>query len=190
MKMLLLTCALLAVMPGLSHADDRDAGPGSRSTLASVLAELRLGLAAHDVDGLWSGQREEKGFDVHVEAVFRRPLVSFWSGVVRPNLGVSINNRGFTSQAYAGALWTRVSDSGWSLGLGLGLSVHDGKRETAREHRKQLGSRVLFRIPIELGYAVGERHRIALTFAHVSNAGLASENEGLDTLGLTYGYRF
>jgi lipid A 3-O-deacylase len=49
---------------------------------------------------------------------------------------------------------------------------------------------VLFRIPIEVGYSITAHHRLMLGFDHVSNAGLASENEGLDTLGVRYGYRF
>ena len=74
--------------------------------------------------------------------------------------------------------------------VGLGGAVHDGERETLREGKKELGSQVLFHIPIELGRSVRGRHRISLYFDHVSNASLADENEGLDTLGLRYGYLF
>ena len=49
---------------------------------------------------------------------------------------------------------------------------------------------MLFRIPIEFGYQVTARHSLSILFAHVSNAGLASPNEGLDTIGIRYGYTF
>ena len=95
-----------------------------------------------------------------------------------------------SSKLYGGLVWQYVADSGWFLKLGLGGAVHDGERETLREGKKELGSQVLFHIPIELGRSVRGRHRISLYFDHVSNASLADENEGLDTLGLRYGYLF
>ncbi|MCO6428593.1 acyloxyacyl hydrolase [Nitrosomonas communis] len=59
--------------------------------------------------------------------------------------------------------------------------------------RKTLGSQVLFRIPIEIGYRLGTRSALSVYFDHVSNASLADNNEGMDTfLGLDgrFGYRF
>ena len=80
--------------------------------------------------------------------------------------------------------------SGWSWSAGLGLVVHNGERETRRDDKKELGTRVMFRVPLEVGKDIGDHHRLALTFDHISNAYLASENEGLDTVGLMYSYRF
>lgn len=157
---------------------------------ASWVYEVRLGVAAHDVDGLWSGERYEDGFDTELELVLANDVAQFWDGAVRPNLGVSINNREYTSQAYAGLLWNRPFDGGWFFNTGVGLSIHNGERETRRPDEKQLGSRVLFRIPFEFGLTFADRHSVSLTFDHVSNAGLADENEGLDTVGVLYGYRF
>ncbi len=71
-----------------------------------------------------------------------------------------------------------------------GAAVHDGELETGEGGKKQLGSRLLLRIPFEIGYSISYHHRISLAFDHVSNAYLASPNEGMDTLGLRYGYRF
>ena len=154
------------------------------------LYELSAGILAHDVDNLWSGSREENGLDLNVGLVLRRPSFAFLTGFVRPYLGVSVNTRGDTSKLYGGFVWQYVADSGWFLKLGLGGAVHDGERETLREGKKELGSQVLFHIPIELGRSVRGRHRVSLYFDHVSNASLADENEGLDTLGLRYGYLF
>ena len=76
------------------------------------------------------------------------------------------------------------------MDVGLGAAVHDGKLDTRDDDKKSLGSRVLFRIPIEIGYALNNRHRISILFDHVSNGYLANPNEGLDTFGLRYGYKF
>ncbi|MBT8353708.1 MAG: acyloxyacyl hydrolase, partial [Desulfofustis sp.] len=75
--------------------------------------------------------------------------------------------------------------------LGLGLAVHNGETDEGNvADMNQLGSTVLFRLAFEVGFTIGDRHLISLMFDHISNAYLADPNEGLDTLGLRYGYRF
>jgi lipid A 3-O-deacylase len=59
-----------------------------------------------------------------------------------------------------------------------------------RRERKALGSRVLFHVPLELGWRWGRRNSVSLYSCHISNAGLAEENEGLDNIAIRYGYRF
>ena len=171
------------IMAGGGYAFDQ-------TTSAGIVREIRVGLAVHDVDGLWSGESKEKGSDFCAEVIFNRPLFHLLSATAYPNVGASLNARGDTSKIYGGFLlqWETASDFFFSTGLGLAL--HDGKRDTDSADRKSLGSRVLFRIPIEIGYAVNHRHRIMLAFDHVSNAYLVAPNEGMDTLGLVYGYRF
>jgi hypothetical protein len=73
--------------------------------------------------------------------------------------------------------------------LGLGLAVHDGQLDSS-DDKKALGSRILFRIPIEFGLLFTERQGVSVMFDHVSNAYLADPNEGLDTIGVRYIYRF
>ncbi len=80
--------------------------------------------------------------------------------------------------------------SGIFMNVGVGAALHDGELEVGRDDKKALGSRLLFRIPIEVGYAMNRHHRLSIAFAHVSNAYLADPNEGLDTLGFRYSYRF
>ena len=152
--------------------------------------ELRLGLAAHDVDGLWSGKSKEQGPDLCAEVILNHPLFQFISATAYPHAGISLNSQGDTSKIYGGLLLQWEPASALFFSVGLGLALHDGKRDTDSADRKSLGSRVLFRIPIEIGYAVKRHHRIILAFDHASNADLASPNEGMDTLGLVYGYRF
>jgi lipid A 3-O-deacylase len=152
--------------------------------------ELRLGLLAHDVDGLWSRSRREEGSDFNAEVILT-PGLNLWGGTVRPNLGFSVNDRGLTGKVYAGALWHHIWYKRFFLELGLGLAVHNGVTDDAsRPDRKQLGTRLLLRVPIEAGFAWREHHSLSVMFDHVSNAYFADPNEGMDTVGLRYGYRF
>jgi lipid A 3-O-deacylase len=168
--------------------------PGRADTASpaapSILYGMRVGLLVHDVGGLWSNTRSEGGSDGNAEIVFRRPSRALWKGVLLPNAGVSINSRGDTSKAYAGVLWEFLSAKGLFFNLGVGLAVHDGRLETGDDKRKQLGSRLLFRVPIEFGFTFWGRHRLSVLFDHISNADLAEPNEGLDTVGVRYGYQF
>jgi len=157
---------------------------------AGPIRAFRVGLAAHDVGGLWSGESTEKGPDLYAEVIFNRSLFHLLSATAYPNVGASLNTRNDTSKVYGGFLLQWEPASAFFFSTGLGLALHDGRRDTDSADRKSLGSQVLFRIPIEIGYTVNRQHRIILAFDHISNAYLASPNEGMDTLGLVYGYRF
>ncbi len=82
------------------------------------ISEIRLGLLGHDVDKLWSHFREESGVDYNSEIIFHWPSASLFSGTLRPNLGININNRGDTDKLYAGVLWEYEFTSGVFLNLG------------------------------------------------------------------------
>jgi hypothetical protein len=163
---------------------------GASAFSAHPFREIRLGVTAHDVDGLWSGESKEKGPNLCLEMLFNRSLFHLFSAAAYPNLGLSLNTRGDTSKVYAGLLLQWEPASTFFFSTGLGLAVHDGERNTALADRKSLGSRILFRVPIEIGYGVTPHHRIVVAFDHISNAYMASPNEGLDSLGLFYAYRF
>ena len=179
-------CLCLGFAAGAAEPDTEPVG----AIAPRLIHELRLGVMAHDVDGLWSGQRKERGVDYGMEVVFNRSLGQAFSGVFRPNLGFDWNNRGETSKAYGGLVWHWNGDQRLSFELGLGAAVHTGERETSDPHEKQLGSKLLFSIPIELGWQVVERQRVSLFFEHVSNAWLANKNEGMDLLGVRWALRF
>lgn len=164
--------------------------PTSDHSRPGWLHEIYVGLLAHDVDGLWSGDRREEGVDFNAEIVLNRPGFSLPAGSVRPNFGLSVNDHGDTSKLYGGLLWQLEMTSDIFLNLGVGAAVHNGEKETGKKDKKALGSRILFRIPIELGYTLNKHHRLSIAFDHVSNGYLTHPNEGLDTLGLRYSYRF
>lgn len=149
-----------------------------------------FGILAHDVGGLWSGTNKEDGVDINAEMVFSRSVFEVLSGKVRPNAGISLNTQGDTSKIYAGAIWEIETTSRFFFNTGIGLALHNGELDTSESDKKSLGTRILFRIPFELGFQLTKHHSLSLMFDHISNAYLASENEGMDTLGLRYGYRF
>lgn len=156
----------------------------------SFIYELKAGVLYHDAPDLWSGfQLEPKGVDLNFEAQFAPSLPFLW-GAIRPALGTSINLNGGTSHAYLDARWQIEGASGLFAGLGLGAAVHDGALDASDPQRKALGSRVLFHIPLEVGLRFDAHNSLSFYFEHTSNGFLANYNEGLDRLGLRYGYRF
>lgn len=155
-----------------------------------LIDELKIGVLAHDVPDLWSGFRAEpSSADINIEALFT-PSVAFLGGTIRPALGASINTEGYTSNVYLDARWQLEMGSGIFLGLGVGGTVHNGQLNLEDWNKKALGSRVLFHIPVELGYRFDEHDSVSIYFEHMSNAYAVDPNEGMDRLGVRYGYRF
>jgi lipid A 3-O-deacylase len=152
--------------------------------------EIKAGLVAHDVDGLWSGFRlEDQTADINIEAILS-PSVPFLWGALRPAVGGTINTRGQTSNAYLDARWEAGAPAGLFFALGIGAAVHNGHLDPDAPDRKALGSRVLFHIPLEVGYRFDTHSSLSVYFEHMSNGNLARDNEGMDFLGVRYGYRF
>jgi lipid A 3-O-deacylase len=154
-----------------------------------LVQELRLGVLVHDMPGLWSGFRLERGTDINAEAILA-PSVPIFGGLLRPAIGASVSTSGQTSKAYFDARWMLEARSGFFLGLGLGAAVHNGFVDPTEVDRKALGSRVLFHIPLEVGYRFDQRNSLSLYFDHMSNGYTRTYNEGLDSLGVRYGYKF
>jgi hypothetical protein len=160
------------------------------ATDRGIVYGVRFGLLIHDMGGLWSNTRAEGGVDWNAEIVFNKPSFMLWEGIVLPNIGLSVNSRGDTSKFYGGLLWEFQFRNGLFFNIGIGLAVHNGQLESRDANKKQLGSRILFREPIEFGFTFLKNHRISILFDHISNADLARPNEGLDTLGIRYGFQF
>jgi hypothetical protein len=187
-KCILLSAVVWFTAGLISSAMSEEAA--GKNSVSKLLYGYRIGLLDHDVNGLWSGTRAEGGFDMNVEIVFKKPGFMLWRGRVLPNLGVTVNNQGDTSTLYGGFIWEFVSKAGFFFNSGLGLAVHNGELKTDDDQKKALGSRVLFRVPLEIGATFGTRHRISFFFAHISNAYLAEPNQGLDVAGVRYGFQF
>jgi len=165
-------------------------GLGDLAAADGLIAELKLGVLDHDASGLWSGFRAEpNSVSVNLEALLA-PSVAFAGGAIRPAVGASINTDGGTSNVYFDARWQYEMASGFFLGLGIGATVHDGQLKLEDFDQKGLGSRLLFHIPLEIGFRFDAHNSLSAYFEHMSNAYTVSPNEGLDRLGIRYGYRF
>jgi len=176
-----LAAGAAALAAGLAAGDAAGAEDG-------LVSEVKVGVRDHDL-GLFDTAREA-GVDLNAEVLFAplEPLAFIWSP--RPHVGAHLNTAGDTSQLYFGLTWTfDLSDAFW-IAFGGGGAVHDGKLSTRDGKDLQLGSAALFRWTMEAGITLAEHHRLSVMLDHVSNAGLARENVGLDTVGLRYGYRF
>lgn len=152
---------------------------------AGLISEVRFGAFAHDVT-----YNREPGVDLNGEILFRRLDFFDLVGTFRPHLGGMINTAGATSQVYAGLSWTVDLTANLFVEGGVGGAIHTGELEANRADRKGLGSRVLFRVAGTIGWRFDEHHSLSATWGHISNADLADPNEGLDVVGLRYGYRF
>jgi lipid A 3-O-deacylase len=153
-----------------------------------IVSEIRLGMLHHDA-GIMTVDKE-RGTDGNVEVLFASPSALDVIGAPRPHIGASVNSVGDTDQAYGGLTWAYDFTGTLFCEGSLGGAVHDGKLNKKDPGRKALGSRVLFRESVSLGWRFDAHHSLSLMIDHVSNANLASHNAGLDGVGLRYGYRF
>jgi lipid A 3-O-deacylase len=162
------------------------------ATAQDLLQSVKLGILAHDVPDLWSGsQLETSAPDLNIEAQLKPALAMPW-GSIRPVIGGSINTGGGTSHGYVDARWQADGDYGMFYGLGIGAAIHDGELggPGSDPGKKWLGSRVLLHFPFEIGLHLNANHDVSLYFEHTSNAYTKIYNEGLDRIGIRYGYRF
>jgi lipid A 3-O-deacylase len=72
----------------------------------------------------------------------------------------------------------------------LGGAYHDGYTGPAPRGRKDLGSPVLFRESVEIGYQVTPTLSISALLDHISNANLANHNAGITSVGGRVGFKF
>lgn len=166
--------------------------------------EVKLGLLAHDVHFLGG---KEGGADLNPEFILQSPIADAWAAGLpwylhwmvqpRPTLGGEFNTSGFTNQYYFGATWTwqlasnvLKPDDGITFGIFFGPSFNDGQIAATKPDRKSLGSNVLFRESLELGYRITPVYQISAYVDHVSNAGLARFNQSLNEIGGRFGVGF
>ena len=161
---------------------------------AGAVDSLSFGVLAHDVGPISSGR--EDGVAVNVEAQFRSPRALMPLLYPRPMIGGTLALDGAaTSELYAGLAWRQNIGQRLFVSASAAVAVHDG--DTRYEPGEPLdgdfaflGCRALFRFSGEVGVLATERVSLSAYYSHASNAGLCSENEGLDNLGARVGYKF
>lgn len=201
------------VTSGVARAGESGSG---MLTLPSWLSEVRLGTILHDPKNLpllgKSGTEAsdyEKGLDLNAELLFPSPDNSLFRTLFspRPHLGGMVNTRSKTNHAYAGLTWEYAHSTGLFIDGSFGFAVHDGKLKTPKDGDggacsggaprfycvdgwETLGSRVLFREAVSLGYRFTPQHNVSFTVSHISNGGIFDQaNGGMNFVGLRYGYR-
>jgi lipid A 3-O-deacylase len=196
----LVLAAVVAFLLTVAHAraGDHDEPPvrDFHSRDAHFIHELKLGLLGHDT-GPFTGRRENRlGLDFNADVTFAAAYqVPYFGGVIRPAVGGTLSALG-TNLAYADARYRIDGPFSYYLPrevffmLGLGGAFHNGNVQREADDRKAFGSRLLLHIPAEIGWQFNHHHSIALYWEHVSNAGFAKPNEGMDNLGVRWGYRF
>ncbi len=164
------------------------------------VSELKGGVFLHDV-GRDNPTKdiEENTVDINGEILFAPVTVidveePLWKFVFqpRPHLGVAFNTDGWTHHGYFGLTWGHRFDFNVFFDFAFGFAVHDGQLRgpDANTDRPNLGARVLFREGLDVGVFFGP-HSLALHGSHLSNGGVfAKENDGMNLLGIRYGYRF
>lgn len=180
MRLAVMVAAISAGLAGAAHA--------------GAIESLHLGLLAHDVGPISSGR--EDGAAVNVEAQFRTPRALMPLLYPRPMIGgtLALDGAG-TSELYAGFAWRQDFGSRLFGSASVAIAVHDGDTQYQAGEPLDgdfafLGCRALFRFSGEIGAMATERASLSVYYSHASNAGLCSENEGLDNLGARLGYRF
>jgi lipid A 3-O-deacylase len=160
-----------------------------------IIDQLKFGVLDHDAT--IGGHHKEPGADINGELQFSSPTILSFVWSPRPTIGTDINTDGKTSQFYGGLTWTILNfkdvfktDDAIFLDGQLGGAVHDGHLRGGSSNDKQLGSRVLFRESIDIGYQFVKRQSVSVFLDHISDAGLTSQNQGITNIGVRYGYGF
>lgn len=154
------------------------------------ISEIKFGALAQD-QGPFSSNKED-GVTAHVELRFVSPDILKYIGAPTPHIGADINTSGNTNSVWLGVVWEWEVWKKFFVGWSMGGAYHDGEtdKNSAPLDRKELGCNPLFRLGINVGWRFDENHSIDLLMDHISNAKACDTNEGLENVGVRYGYRF
>ena len=156
----------------------------STQLLADIYA-TKVGVLAHGEGPLSSGR--EQGYDLNVEVLWEDTII-----YAHPAVGADINNQGFTNFLYTGFAWEGDLFDLIIWELFWGGAIHDGHLTPSDPNRRALGSRVLFREAIALGFEITEHMTFTIIYDHYSHSGTdeSLSNQGTDNTGLRFAYYF
>lgn len=151
--------------------------------------EVRLGGGIYDA-GILSNSLSS---DVVVNGEVLLPSPSWLEAIGSPRPYVGMD-AGLSSDAvhflYAGLNWDYHLTQRLYLSASLGGAVHTADSLVRSSSQQALGSRVLFHVGAAVGYDFTPNFTGQVYANHFSNAGLASPNDGQDSAGIRFGYRF
>ena len=185
--------------PAAAPASAPTSAPAAAGGSGKWISEIRGGILKHSISPI-GHDAKETGIDGNLEVLFASPGWLSWLLKPRPQIGASFNaSDNNTDVLYAGLQWEwRFWDS-FFFDFSFGGAVHNGELSydagvafpEYAGRRRELGCRALFRESFELGWRFWERHNLSVMWAHYSHGGICGDqNEGLDNLGMRYGYRF
>ncbi len=196
-----------AVVGALALVFGSFAGPASADGLGGIISEVRGGVLVHDVGrDNPTKTKEENTIDINGE-ILSVPLkvstsdIPFIQSMLAPRvaIGFSANTAGWTNNGYGGLSWEWLLGAGFFFDFAFGMDLNDGQLKAARtstgafeiDGRPNLGSSVLFREAVDIGYRFDPINSLSAYAAHISNAGwIAPQNDGMNFLGVRYGFRF
>lgn len=151
---------------------------------ASNAKEVKFGIMQHDFDTKLS-HRHEKGQNFVIEYMFDK-MQNYLRA--HPHIGASFNNKGYTSNIYAGLTWQFILKNVFLVEASLGASLNNAEKRISKK-RRALGSKLLFRESFSLGYLIGNKYSITVMIDHISSADIKKPNPGLTDIGIRLGYK-
>ncbi|MBL4618074.1 MAG: acyloxyacyl hydrolase [Robiginitomaculum sp.] len=175
----------------------------SGAALAQV-EEIRLGVLDHDVNVTGNGAGgKEDGVNIAGEIVFASPDFLQWAWSPRPFVNLSVNTHGETSFGGAGLAWQTDIGNRYFAEFDFGVVYHDGISNLPTDPgdpvrirldatRVILGSDLLFRSVLGLGFHVNDQWDASIVFEHLSHGQILAQgrNEGLDNIGIRFSRKF
>lgn len=178
--------AVVLALTGTAFAQGPAQGP---------VSEIRGGLYAHSVDEK-APDGSQFNFsrlnDANIEVLFAPlPTAEWFPGMVRPNLGATINFGGLESQVYGGLSWKLpLFHTPLFVEAGFGGSINNGATSGAVYPARDLGCNLLFHEQLSVGYDLTPNMDIMFTAEHSSSANFCEPNRGLSNAGIRIGWKF
>ena len=175
------------------------AAPAPAQRAPKIFDEIKIGGLVHDVT--FGGRHLEPGNQINGEVLFVSPDFLHFLYSPRPTIGAMGTTHNSTSYGYAGLTWgvtlfNQILNSGDSFFINgfLGGAIHDGyidhQPPTDDPLHKKLGSRILFRESVDVGYGITPNVNVSAFVDHISNANLGEHNAGITNVGGRVGFKF
>lgn len=132
--------------------------------LLGFVSELRGGVLAHAYGPSVIDSRRESGIDINPEVLFAPPPLKFFWYLfeLRPTLGIDLNTNGQTTFGYGGLTWEWNITPRFYADFFFGFAGHDGFLNNTPRDRHELGSHLLFREALELGWRIDQHYAVSL----------------------------
>lgn len=168
---------LLLLIPAVLTGAGLSGGVALAPPVTPTLSYLAVAAGGFDVVDNHSEQAEA---DLRIEYRAATPLYQRGAMQLLPFAGIELTS---AAALYGlGGLIAEVRFGGWNLSPGLAVGAYENGSG------RKLGFPLEFRSQFEVGRELPNRHRIAVSIAHISNADLGRQNPGVEVISLYYLY--